>query len=748
MTEDQKAEIRSKFPRLFWLVVMFEFFERGSYYGMMSVLSVYMVDVLQFAKQDVGLIKGTIQPLLYFLPILSGALADRFGYRRMLMIAFSLLGGGYFLVSQNTGYAAVFLSLVVMGIGAGTFKPIISGTIARCTDESNSTIGFGIFYWSINLGAFLFPLILVPFLRDNIGWEWVIIASAIGTGAMLLPTIFVFKEPPKSKEDAGEKTSLLQTLANAFEIIYSPFILLLAWMRQSVRGVVVVLLILAVFLGYGGWKFSKSEGVNHTFAARVYHLENSKLVVVGEPNLCRAEFYDFEFRCDKPDIDPDRVAGMYTQYDARLVLAELLTVKCSRPWAELYFYNPDRLDEFEARLAADMSEVGFLGPVTVRELGRFRDQAVQKTILQVELDSSVDDFKIQDRSSGRVNLVIHGIEAYKKNRAELQKRLQSDQRLAALDMGKIDELVEKANKHPFLLVFVGLLFFGSLLIQRRAAAFQAAGLTGKLIHLVAALGLLYLLIWLLPGLSLFARILCSLLSLTVVSLYAISYDEMSRFKDHFKFLLMIAIYSGFWVLYFQMFDSVLWYVQAYVDPTSLNRVVNDFIAAIGFDFSWRFDVEIVTVINAFTIILLQLVVSALVKKTKALPTMIVGIGMATIGMAILAISTGIWVFILGIVIFSIGEMTAHPKFISYVGQTAPKSRVAMYMGYLFLYGVIGSSIGGVVGADLYVKFVDEMNQPRTLWLIFSAIGVATIIGLLLYNRLIANTKATRSTSSS
>jgi len=738
VTEDQKAEVRSKFPGLFWLVVMFEFFERGSYYGMMSVLSVYMVDVLQFAKQDVGLIKGTIQPLLYFLPILSGALADRFGYRRMLMIAFSLLGGGYFLVSQNTGYAAVFLSLVVMGIGAGTFKPIISGTIARCTDESNSTIGFGIFYWSINLGAFLFPLILVPFLRDNIGWEWVIIASAIGTGAMLLPTIFVFKEPPKPKEDdAKEKASLLQTLANAFEIIYSPFILLLAWMRQSIRGVVLVLLIFAVFLGYGGWKFSQSEGVNHTFAARVYPTENSKLVVYGEPNLCRAEFYNFEFKCDKPDIGPEQIARLYTQYNTGLVLAELLTVRCSRPWAVLSFYNPDRLDEYATELAGFMTEVGFLGPVSIKDLGRFRDDAVQKTILEVEFDSTAGAFEIQDRSSGRVGLVIRDYKTYQKNRTELQKRLQSDPRLAALKMSKIDELAGKANKHPFLLVFVGLLLLCSLIVQRRAAAFQAAGLTGKLSYVFFTLAFLYLPIWLLPGLSLFARVLCSLLSLTVLSLYAIGYDEMSRFKDHVKFLLMIIIYSGFWVLYFQMFDSVLWYVQAYVDPTSLNRAVNSVIAAIGFDFTWRFDVEIVTVINAFTIILLQLVVSTLVKKTKALPTMIVGIGMGTIGMAILAISTGIWVFMLGIVIFSIGEMTAHPKFISYVGQTAPKSRVAMYMGYLFLYGVIGSSIGSVVGADLYVKFVDQMNQPRTLWLIFTAIGVVTIIGLLLYNGLVA-----------
>ena len=60
------------------------------------------------------------------------------------------------------------------------------------------------------------------------------------------------------------------------------------------------------------------------------------------------------------------------------------------------------------------------------------------------------------------------------------------------------------------------------------------------------------------------------------------------------------------------------------------------------------------------------------------------------------------------------------------------------MGYLFLYGVIGASIGGVLGANLYVEFVDQRNEPRTLWIIFTAIGVATVAGLLLYNKFFGN----------
>jgi proton-dependent oligopeptide transporter, POT family len=62
------------------------------------------------------------------------------------------------------------------------------------------------------------------------------------------------------------------------------------------------------------------------------------------------------------------------------------------------------------------------------------------------------------------------------------------------------------------------------------------------------------------------------------------------------------------------------------------------------------------------------------------------------------------------------------------------------MGYIFLYGVFGSSVGSILGARLYVHFVDNLNKPQTLWLVFSMIGVITIISLLLYNKFLAPRK--------
>lgn len=422
MAEEIKTT-RSSFPRNFWTVISMEFFERGSYYGMMSVLSVYMVlsrteGGLGFSKESVGALKSVIVPMLYFLPIISGALGDRFGYRKILFFAFASMSTGYFFAGLSTTYLSIFSSLFLVALGAGFFKPMISGTIAKVTDESNSTLGFGIFYWAINLGAFLFPLILVPWLKSY-SWSYIFFMASIGTGWLILLNLFVYKEPVREK-----------------------------------------------------------------------------------------------------------------------------------------------------------------------------------------------------------------------------------------------------NNKPLVVVFT----------------------------------------------------------------------EMILVLKDYRFFLMLFIYSGFWIMYFQVYDSVLWYLTEKVDMTPFNNVVNSFLGLFISNPGWKFEAEHVTAMNAGAIILLQILVSSIVRKTKVLPTMIFGIALGSLGMGMLAIAPNAWIFMASMFVFTLGEMIAHPKFISYVGLIAPPDKKAVYQGYSFLYGVIGSFVGALLGAFLYVKFVEEQNNPSLLWITFSMIGVVTIIGLLLYNR--------------
>jgi len=703
MSEQKKKGVLRSFSKTYWIVILFEFFERGSYYGMMSILSIYLTDILGFAKTSVGLIKGTIQPILYFLPILSGALADRFGYRRTLTVAFTLLGGGYFLTSQMTSYTAVFLALCVMALGAGTFKPIISGSIARTTDESNSTLGFGIYYWSINLGAFLFPLILVPILR-NIGWQWIIIASAIGTGIMIFPTIFVYTDPPRPEQEKGKEFNLIKTIANAFEIIYSPFVLIFHYLRSSKGRAILIYAIIIVLLALSLWQYLDRKPVVETINEAV-HLENgTALIFVVDRNAMK----------DNPYSISDTKQG------------QQITVT---------FTKPDQYENFKHALINELqTKYPSLENLSEDLFSHLFTRAQKKSLLTIEVEHSEDvrAFLIEKDDADNILLKIHQPEQYDNFKTELQEQLRQYPNLTTLTEAKLNELVNNSKQRSFFLLYVLLIFISSLIILKIQKYYIRSDKAKQIIYNLLSLAVIVIIIWLIPGLNLFSRIVSSIIYLTVLSLYTIETDDTSKFKDNFRFLLMIFIYSGFWILYFQMFDSVLWYVKAYVDATSLNHFINSIIGTIGI--TWSFNVEAVTYINAGTIILLQLLVSNIVKNTKALPTMVAGIALGTIGMAILAISTNIWVFVLGIIIFSIGEMTAHPKFISYVGLTAPKDRVATYMGYIFLYGVIGSSIGAILGANMYVHFVDKLNQPRTLWLIFSGIGIVTIIGLLLYNK--------------
>jgi len=434
-----KVNIVRDFPRTFWIANVMELFERAAYYGLNSVLAVYLTGSrdsggLGFGEQSVGFLQGIVYAATYVLPILGGALADRYGYRRMLLVAFSLLASGYFAAGHMSAYALVFLALLVMATGSGLFKPIISGTIARTTDERTSAIGFGIYYWMINLGAFLAPLVVS--VLKGFSWQHVFTASALYTGLMLLPTALVFRDPPRPETTKP----LREVLLGAAEVL-------------------------------------------------------------------------------------------------------------------------------------------------------------------------------------------------------------SDSR----------------------------------------------------------------------------------------------------------FMLMIVVYSGFWILYFQNFGSALWYLRDFVDRGPVSAAVTSLLSAVGLPWTFTFDAEHVTVINAGMIILLQVWVSRIVKDRAALPTMVTGMALGALGFVTLAVSRNPWVFIAGIAIFSIGEMTAHPRYYSFVGLVAPPDRKAVYMGYAFLYGVFGSLLGSNLGAFMYARMLkpvighpEASGRATVFWLLFAALDVVATLGLIAFARAFtADTPETR-----
>jgi len=206
----KKKNILTTFPRTFWVANLMELFERGAYYGLNALLAVYLVKELNFREQSVGLLQGFVYALTYILPILGGALADRLGYRKMLIVAFSLLAIGYSASGKFDTYGLIFLFLLIMATGSGLFKPIITGTVARTTTEENSGFGFGVYYWCINLGAVLGPLFAIWI--KGFDWKFIFFSSAVWCFLMLLPSVFIYKDPERPESTKAIRQVLAEAL--------------------------------------------------------------------------------------------------------------------------------------------------------------------------------------------------------------------------------------------------------------------------------------------------------------------------------------------------------------------------------------------------------------------------------------------------------------------------------------------------------------------------------------------------------
>ena len=147
-------EIREGFEPAFWVANFTEIFERVAYYGTTAVLAIYLNEQLHFSSELTGWLVGTFGLVVWFLPILGGTLADRFGFRRALMFAYLIMAVGYFLLGSLaapwmqplrhalTDKWLVFIILMIPALGPGVVKPCVAGTTARASSENVRSIGY------------------------------------------------------------------------------------------------------------------------------------------------------------------------------------------------------------------------------------------------------------------------------------------------------------------------------------------------------------------------------------------------------------------------------------------------------------------------------------------------------------------------------------------------------------------------------------------------------------------------------
>jgi dipeptide/tripeptide permease len=181
-----------KFPKEFWLANIMELFERAAYYGFFIVLTLFLTNIVGFTDTETGVVAGVFFALLYLLPPFVGAISDKIGFKNGLILAFSLLTIGYSLLGIYHAKIPVIFFLIIVLVGASFIKPLITGTVAKLTDEENKARAFSLFYWIVNIGSFTGKTV-VPGIRQGIGLEYVNFFSAGMSFLALLFAIFFFK---------------------------------------------------------------------------------------------------------------------------------------------------------------------------------------------------------------------------------------------------------------------------------------------------------------------------------------------------------------------------------------------------------------------------------------------------------------------------------------------------------------------------------------------------------------------------
>jgi len=223
-------EIRAGFQPPFWVANFTEIFERVAYYATTAVLAIYLTEQLHFSSVLAGTLQGIAGFVVYALAILAGTLADRFGFRRTLLLAYLLLTIGYFLLgSLETSWMAplrhaigdkwlVSLVLLVPSLGPGLVKPVVAGTTARASSENVRSLGYSIYYTLVNIGGTVGPL-MAWVVREKMGWGIanVFRFAALSVFLMFWVTLIFYRE--LGKPDDERVASIGRAFLNMFIVL-------------------------------------------------------------------------------------------------------------------------------------------------------------------------------------------------------------------------------------------------------------------------------------------------------------------------------------------------------------------------------------------------------------------------------------------------------------------------------------------------------------------------------------------------
>ncbi|UCH89864.1 MAG: MFS transporter [Thermoplasmata archaeon] len=271
----------SRFPKVFWISMTFELFERGAYYSFTPIIVYHAVYNLGVSEWIGATLFVFIWPIQYGLPILSGALVEKVGYRRQIVLAFCILTFAYFFLSRAINTATLLLAVVAMGFGIGTYKPLISAIVAKVTTSEDRTYAFGIYYWIVNIAAAFFPVGFAfaewqYWIRPEV-YQIIFMVGGILVSFNIIIGLFFFEDIPRSKTVKTVRDALNNVKISLSDKKFMVLVLLIAgfWALYSTQLTGIIIIIYG-YRWVPGW-----------FTPIVYAIFNPMTIVLAGPFISK-----------------------------------------------------------------------------------------------------------------------------------------------------------------------------------------------------------------------------------------------------------------------------------------------------------------------------------------------------------------------------------------------------------------------------------------------------------------------------
>jgi dipeptide/tripeptide permease len=183
-----------------------------------------------------------------------------------------------------------------------------------------------------------------------------------------------------------------------------------------------------------------------------------------------------------------------------------------------------------------------------------------------------------------------------------------------------------------------------------------------------------------------------------------------------RFMLFLLIFTGYWIVFWQQYIMLPGYIHGYINAGA--------------------DVELILITDGLAVISLTLVVNYLIRKIPAFQAVILGTLVSSFAWLVVAFQPTVLGAVLSIFVLALGEMTQQPRYYEYISRLAPAGQQGTYMGFAFLPIGIGSLIGGWFGGRMMHHFGEVAHHPERAWFAVTAVGLATVLLLWIYDRIV------------